>query len=83
MLRNMHVAELRRAVRNPATALSVIEYDSAFWGLPRANDEFHLTQMQDQLRTVCDYACARKEAVCCCFVSFTAITQARLLESPQ
>lgn len=61
MLHNMHVAELRRAARNPISAVSTIEYDLAFRFSLRANDQLHLTHVQDQLRAVCDYACRRKE----------------------
>jgi len=61
MLRNMHAAELRRSLRHPTASLSVIEYDSALLSLQRASDELHIAGLQDQLRTVCDYACARKE----------------------
>jgi RNA polymerase sigma factor (sigma-70 family) len=61
MLRNMHSAELRRAVRASGTSLSVVEYDSAFLSLQQARDESQISYMQGQLRQVCDYACARKE----------------------
>ena len=61
MLRNMHSAELRRAVRASGTLLSVVEYDSAFLSLQQARDESQISYMQGQLRQVCDYACARKE----------------------
>ena len=61
MLRNMYAAELRRSLRNPTTDLSVIEYDSARLSLLRASDKLHVAFIQDQLRRVCDYACARKE----------------------
>ena len=61
MLRNMHCAELRRSIRAANTSLSVVEYDSAVLSLQRATDEAQTTHMQDQLRTVCRYACVRKE----------------------
>ncbi|HLA12383.1 MAG TPA: RNA polymerase sigma factor [Pyrinomonadaceae bacterium] len=61
MLRNMHAAELRRSLRHPTASLSVVEYDSALLSLQRASDELHIAGLQDQLRAVCDYACARKE----------------------
>jgi len=61
MLRNIHSAEKRRAVRANQTSLTAVEYDSALLSLHRANDEGHLAYMQDQLRRVCEYACIRKE----------------------
>jgi len=61
MLRNLHSAEKRRAYRAPHASLTVVEYDSALLSLHRANDEAQTAYMQDQLRTVCEYACIRKE----------------------
>ncbi|HKR61484.1 MAG TPA: sigma-70 family RNA polymerase sigma factor [Pyrinomonadaceae bacterium] len=60
MLRNIHVSQVRRSTRSPIRSLSIVEYDSAELGLrvvdPRTQMNFH-----DELRTVCEYACARKE----------------------
>ena len=56
MLRNIHSAEKRRAVRANQTSLTAVEYDSALLCLHRANDEGHLAYVQDQLRRVCEYA---------------------------
>jgi RNA polymerase sigma factor (sigma-70 family) len=61
MLRNMHSAELRRAFRASSTSLSVVEYDSALLSLQQASDEVRTAQMQDHLRSVCAYACVRKQ----------------------
>ena len=61
MLRNIHVSQVRRSTRSPIRSLSIVEYDSAELGLrvvdPRTQMNFH-----DELRTVCEYACARKES---------------------
>jgi RNA polymerase sigma factor (sigma-70 family) len=62
MLRNMHSAELRRNFRAPTSPLSVVEYDSALLSLQRASDQVQTAHMQDQLRSVCAYACERKES---------------------
>jgi len=61
MLRNMHSAEMRRAFRASSTSLSVVEYDSALLSLQQASDEVRTAQMQDHLRSVCAYACVRKQ----------------------
>ncbi|HEU4595202.1 MAG TPA: sigma-70 family RNA polymerase sigma factor, partial [Pyrinomonadaceae bacterium] len=60
MLRNLHISRLRRASRAPLRQLSVVEFDSADAGLRTlaAHDQL---LVRDQLRTVCRYACARKE----------------------
>jgi RNA polymerase sigma factor (sigma-70 family) len=60
MLRNLHLAQQRRATRNRLQQLSIIEYDSAETGL-RTVDLRDQIQAQDELRHVCRYACARKE----------------------
>src|SRR5260370_19182032 len=60
MLRNIHVSQVRRATRSPIRSLSIVEYDSAELGL-RAIDPRTQMNVQDELRTVCEYACARKE----------------------
>jgi RNA polymerase sigma factor (sigma-70 family) len=60
MLRNIHLAELRRrAVRMQKQLLSVADYDSAEVGL-RADDTRDQIVLQDQLRRICHYACVRK-----------------------
>jgi RNA polymerase sigma factor (sigma-70 family) len=60
MLRNLHLAQQRRAIRNRLQQLSIIEYDSAETGL-RTVDLRDQIQAQDELRHLCQYACARKE----------------------
>jgi DNA-directed RNA polymerase specialized sigma24 family protein len=60
MLRNLHISRLRRAARAPQRQLSVVEFDSADAGLRTLSAHDQLL-VRDQLRTVCRYACARKE----------------------
>jgi RNA polymerase sigma factor (sigma-70 family) len=59
MLRNMHLSEIRRASRRRSDSLSVVDYDSAELSL-RAADPYVSTQVRDDLRKVCNYACVRK-----------------------
>src|SRR5260370_28948268 len=61
MLRNIHVSQVRRSPRSPIRSLSIVEYDSAELGL-RVTDPRTQMNVQDELRTVCQYACARKES---------------------
>jgi RNA polymerase sigma factor (sigma-70 family) len=60
MLRNLHVSQIRREVRNRLQQLSVIEYDSALDSLS-TTDLRDRCQAEEELRRVCRYACARKE----------------------
>lgn len=60
MLRNLHLAKMRREQRNTLQQLSMLEYDSAEVGL-RTVDLRDQIQAQDDLRRVCQYACLRKQ----------------------
>jgi len=61
VLRNIHVSQVRRSARSPIRSLSIVEYDSVELGL-RVIDPRTQMNVQDELRTVCQYACARKES---------------------
>ncbi len=65
VLRVLRVSQLRRNARQRLQQLSIIEYDSAELGLrmlePNAGPEERF-KIQDELRAVCRYACARKES---------------------
>jgi RNA polymerase sigma factor (sigma-70 family) len=72
MLRNLHISRLRRAARSPLKQLSVIDLDSAERVLHTLTTEDRVL-VQDQLRAVCRYACARKEkakAACALILRF-------------
>ncbi|HEX8336895.1 MAG TPA: sigma-70 family RNA polymerase sigma factor [Pyrinomonadaceae bacterium] len=60
MLRNLHISRLRRATRAPLRQLSVVEFDSADARLRTLSAHDQLL-VREELRTVCRYACARKE----------------------
>ena len=60
ILRNLHLSQVRWVTRSRFQQLSIAEYDSAEMGL-RATDVRDQIQVQDDLRRVCRYACARKE----------------------
>src|SRR6185436_7998637 len=60
MLRNLHLSQVRRSLRAQHRGLSIIDYDSAEIGL-RAADPRQQIRLQDELRQICQYACARKE----------------------
>ncbi|HLA09448.1 MAG TPA: RNA polymerase sigma factor [Pyrinomonadaceae bacterium] len=60
-LRNLYLSQLRRAARIRFQQLSIIEYESAKTGL-RAIDPRTQIEVQDDLRRICQYACARKES---------------------
>ena len=60
MLRNLNLSQVRRSLRQRQKSLSVVDYDSAEIGL-RAADPREQIHLQDELRQVCNYACARKE----------------------
>lgn len=59
-LRNLHLSQVRKATRGRLQQLSVVEYESAETGL-RSVDPRDLIQIQDELRRICHYVCARKE----------------------
>jgi RNA polymerase sigma factor (sigma-70 family) len=72
MLRNLHISRLRRAARSPLKQLSVVDFDSAERVLHAHTTEDRVL-VQDQLRAVCRYACARKEkakAACALILRF-------------
>lgn len=60
MLRNLHLSQVRRSQRLQHRSLSAVDYDSAEIGL-RAADPRKQIYLQDELRQVCNYACARKD----------------------
>lgn len=60
LLRNLHLSQMRRATRSRFQQLSIIDYESAVIGLHAADPRTHI-QVQEELRRVCHYACARKE----------------------
>lgn len=59
-LRNLRISYARRDARINLQQLTVVDYDSAADGL-RTVDGHRLLQAQDELRRVCQFACARKE----------------------
>ncbi len=60
MLRNMYLSNVRRANLIQELSISIAAYDSAEIGLrvTAARDQI---KVQDELRQICQYACARKE----------------------
>jgi RNA polymerase sigma factor (sigma-70 family) len=60
MLRNLHISQERRSSRARFQQLSIVEYESAATGL-RTIDSRDVIRVQDELRRICHYACARKE----------------------
>ena len=60
-LRNLHISQQRRASRVRFQQLSIVEYESAATGL-RTFDKRDAILLQDDLRRVCQYACARKQS---------------------
>src|SRR5260370_35806432 len=60
MLRNLHLSQVRRTTRHRFEQLSIVEYESALIGL-RWVDPRSQIQVQQELRQICHYACARKE----------------------
>lgn len=60
MLRNLHLSELRRRSRSPLRPANAVNFDSAEITL-RAIDPRNQLKTQDELRCICQYACARKE----------------------
>ncbi|HEV2763492.1 MAG TPA: RNA polymerase sigma factor, partial [Pyrinomonadaceae bacterium] len=61
MLRNLQRSQMRRAERLEGRGLPILEYDSAETTLRAAGERDRL-RVQDELRQVCAYACARKES---------------------
>jgi RNA polymerase sigma factor (sigma-70 family) len=63
MLRNMYLSQVRRAGLIQDSRFSIADFDSAEMGLRtfRANDQREHLDLQDELRQICQYACARKE----------------------
>jgi RNA polymerase sigma factor (sigma-70 family) len=59
-LRNLHLSQMRRATRTTNRELSIIEYDSAELGLWIVDPRDQI-KTQDELRTVCHYACRRRK----------------------
>src|SRR5258708_38592782 len=60
MLRNMHLSEVRRATLTQESPFSIANFDSAEMGLRSVDPREDIT-VQDDLRLICQYACARKE----------------------
>src|SRR5260370_414005 len=60
ILRNLRLLQMRRANRSPLRPLSIVEYDSAEIGIRAMGLQAQL-RVQDELRMVCQYVCARKE----------------------
>src|SRR5260370_20214684 len=69
MLRNLHLSQVRRATRLRETIValtehSLLDYDSVEFGLKaleqQAQEQLQL-QIQDELKSICQYACVRKE----------------------
>ena len=60
MLRNMYLSQVRRATLIQDSPISIANFDSAEIGL-RNLDPRERVDVQDDLRQICQYACARKE----------------------
>lgn len=60
MLRNMYLSQVRRATLIQDSPISIANFDSAEIGL-RNIDPRERVDVQDDLRQICQYACARKE----------------------
>src|SRR6266851_2179427 len=60
MLRKLHLSQMRRESRSRIQPHFLVEYDSAETGLHMIDPRDRL-QAQEELRRVCQYACARKE----------------------
>lgn len=61
MLRNMYLSQIRRATLIQDSPFSIANFDSAEIGL-RSIDPRERVDVQDDLRRICQYACARKES---------------------
>jgi RNA polymerase sigma factor (sigma-70 family) len=62
VLRNLHVAHVRRGGHDPLNELSIVDYDSVEQGLAAA-DRRQILFVRDDLRKICQYACERKRSV--------------------
>jgi DNA-directed RNA polymerase specialized sigma24 family protein len=60
MLRNMHLSKLRRGARMQGRTISIVDYDSAELVLRSADPRAQI-QAREELRSICGYACVRKE----------------------
>ncbi|HLA12249.1 MAG TPA: sigma-70 family RNA polymerase sigma factor [Pyrinomonadaceae bacterium] len=60
VLRNMHLSQVRRATLTEDSRFSIANFDSAEIGLRLVDPREHV-DIQDELRQICQYACARKE----------------------
>jgi RNA polymerase sigma factor (sigma-70 family) len=60
MLRNLHLSDIRRNTRSPLRPANAVNFDSAEITL-RAIDPRSQLKIRDELRCICQYACARKE----------------------
>ncbi len=60
ILRNMHLSQVRRATLTEDSRVSIANFDSAEIGLRSIDPREHV-DLQDELRQICQYACARKE----------------------
>jgi RNA polymerase sigma factor (sigma-70 family) len=60
MLRNMYLSQVRRSALIQDSPFSIANFDSAEIGL-RTSDARERVDVQDELRQICQYACARKE----------------------
>lgn len=60
ILRNLHRAQLSRAIRQQQMSLPILDFDSAEWALSVLNDEI-LLRAQNDLRRICHFSCHRKE----------------------
>lgn len=60
VLRNIHLSRVRKASRHPTQALTLIDYDSLSIGLRTVEPHLRL-QLQDELRSICEYACLRRQ----------------------
>src|SRR5260370_22706658 len=61
MLRNLHLSQSRRAARSAHGHFLILDYDSAAFGLYTIDPRDQI-KVRDELRTICEYACRRKES---------------------
>jgi len=61
LVRNLHLSQVRRSTNNRLQPLEVLDYDSSELGL-RMTDPRDQIRVQDELRRICHYACARKQS---------------------
>src|ERR1051325_3897029 len=61
LLRNLHLSQVRRSARSRLQPGSIVEYESAETGLQAADTRDQI-RAQDELRQICNFACARKES---------------------